>query len=200
VGVRGVAGGGRLVVGDRRAPKTLFLVRHCAATGQAPEAPLTADGQDQAEALAERLTGAEIERIITSPYLRARQSAEPLAGRLELPVELDSRLAERVLGTGDLVDWRQRLRETFDDDDLCFAGGESSRTATARGVAAVNDVIRSRVTTTAVVTHGNLLALVLRHFDGRIGFEAWEGMTSPGVYRLTVRGSEARIKRLWANA
>ena len=38
----------------------------------------------------------------------------------------------------------------------------------------------------SIVTHGNLLALLLRHFDGRVGFAAWEALTNPDVYRVTL--------------
>jgi broad specificity phosphatase PhoE len=34
-----------------------------------------------------------------------------------------------------------------------------------------------------VVTHGNLLTLLLRHFDGRSGFETWPALKNPDVFR-----------------
>jgi 2,3-bisphosphoglycerate-dependent phosphoglycerate mutase len=147
----------------------LFLIRHCAATGQAPDAPLTSDGVQQAEALAERLAGAGIVRIVSSPYQRARDSAAPLAARLNLPVETDARLAERVLCPEPLADWRAAM---------------------VRGVAAVGDALHSTMGPVALVTHGNLLTLLLRHFDGRSGFDVWEQLRNPAVFVVHRIGGE----------
>ncbi|PSB05434.1 hypothetical protein C7B62_25205 [Pleurocapsa sp. CCALA 161] len=52
----------------------LYLVRHCQATGQEPDAPLTEIGQQQAITLAGWLSGVSIGRIISSPFVRAYQS------------------------------------------------------------------------------------------------------------------------------
>src|SRR5207245_4789289 len=60
---------------------TLYLVRHCRAAGQAPEAPLTAEGLAQAERLADVLAPLAPDRILSSPFRRAVQSVEPLAAR-----------------------------------------------------------------------------------------------------------------------
>lgn len=186
--------------------KLVYIVRHCQATGQAPEARLTPAGEEQAQALAAFLVGAAagapIERIVSSPFARARGSVEPLAARLGLPVETDARLCERVLTTAARLDWREQLRASFDDPDLCLPGGESGRTATARAVAVVGDV-RRPAGTTVLVTHGNLLTLLLRHFDPRFGFEAWRRLTNPDVFRLTLDapgGSGPLIEHLWREA
>lgn len=48
--------------------------------------PLDEVGRAQALALAERLAGEHISAVYSSPALRARQTAGPLAGRLGLPV------------------------------------------------------------------------------------------------------------------
>jgi 2,3-bisphosphoglycerate-dependent phosphoglycerate mutase len=165
----------------------LYLVRHCSAAGQEPEAPLTADGERQAEQLAGRLAdelgSVAVVRVVSSPYARAVGSIRPLAEHLGVPVETDNRLRERVLCAAPVPDWRDRLRASFDDLDLCLDGGESSRTALARGLAALADA-RVDGGASVVVTHGNMLALLLRELDGRDGFEAWQGLGNPDVYRV----------------
>lgn len=47
-----------------------------------------------------------------------------------------------------------------------------------------------------VVTHGNLMTLLLRYFDERFGFEAWAALTNPDVYLVTVNGLESIVKRV----
>lgn len=97
--------------------KTIYIVRHCKAEGQEADAPLTADGLAQADRLADLLMDSQIGRIISSPYVRAKDSVAPLAERLKLQVELDERLVERVLCAGFIPDWQQHLKASFRDSD-----------------------------------------------------------------------------------
>jgi len=177
--------------------KRLFLVRHCESTGQEASAPLTASGQAQAVLLADHLATAGVDLLVSSPYTRAQQSVVPLAQRLGLTVETDARLAERVLSTEPLEHWREALRQTFADLDLAWPGGESSRTAMARG-RAVLDALWARPTRApVVVTHGNLMALILCSFMPHLGFETWEDLSNPDVYCISVQGGRVAISRTW---
>lgn len=176
--------------------KTVYLIRHCLANGQDAEAPLTESGQRQAVALAELLAREPIERIVASTFLRAYQTALPLAKLCGLPVETDERLCERVLSGSPVTDWQQQLENAFIDLDLCLPGGESSRAAMKRGLAALSDIHASAAKTTVVVTHGNLLALILKSFDDAIGFSDWQRLTNPDVYRLKYSDDTARIEHI----
>lgn len=175
--------------------RTLYLVRHCQATGQEPDAPLTEIGQQQAIVLADWLSNLSIECLVSSPFVRAYQSAAPLAERLCLTIETDDRLIERVLSPTPLDNWRKRLAETFVDLDLSFEGGESSRAAMVRGVAVINQVIK-RSRTSAIIMHGNLLTLILKHFDERIGYAEWEKLQNPDVYRIQFDNGRATIEHM----
>ncbi|MDZ8106561.1 MAG: histidine phosphatase family protein [Nostoc sp. DedQUE12a] len=176
--------------------KTLYIVRHCQAIGQEPDAPLTSEGYLQAIALSNLLFGFGIERVISSPFTRAYQSIAPLAERLGLTIETDNRLAERVLCATPLADWRERLAESFTNLDLCVDGGESSRDAMARGIAVVDEALQQKANTTAIVSHGNLMALILKHFDDRIGYAEWQKLTNPDVYRLQFVNGGTHVERI----
>jgi 2,3-bisphosphoglycerate-dependent phosphoglycerate mutase len=173
----------------------IYLIRHCRAAGQEPEAPLTAEGRDQALRLCDRLAGLPISRIVSSPFARARDSAAPLAERLGLPVGIDGRLAERVLSAEPAEDWRDRLRRSFADPALAWPGGESGIEATRRGLAALAETSAGADGAVAVVTHGNLMALLLHNFDGRDGFAAWAGLSNPDVFRIDPAGT---VRRWWS--
>ena len=56
--------------------------------------PLTMDGREQAQKLAEKLQDKKIKLIISSDLLRAQQTGEIVAQALNVPVKLDRRLRE----------------------------------------------------------------------------------------------------------
>lgn len=175
----------------------IFVIRHCEATGQSQDAPLTAKGFEQAALLAEYLQDKEVERVISSPYLRAQQSISPYAQRFHIPVELDNRLSERVLSDSNLDSWFECLRQTFDDFDLSFSGGESSSQAMGRAVAVLKSLESSEAKRVAIVTHGNLMTLLLRHFDARFGFDEWANLTNPDVFLVSAGESNPQVVRVW---
>ncbi|HEY2028334.1 MAG TPA: histidine phosphatase family protein, partial [Myxococcales bacterium] len=82
-------------------PATLYLCRH----GDTPwsterrfagktDLPLTADGEEAARLLGKRLRSFQFDVVLTSPLLRARQTAE-LAG---FSAKVDERLMELAFG------------------------------------------------------------------------------------------------------
>jgi phosphohistidine phosphatase len=82
----------------------LFLVRHAdAAPGEPDELRrLTAEGRDQAHAVGERLAaqGIRPDIVLTSPLLRARETAEAIAGELDCASEPSDSLAPGATATG----------------------------------------------------------------------------------------------------
>ena len=85
---------------------TVLLVRHAEAgdrdrwEGPDEERPVSARGRQQAEALVDALAGHQVDRVLSSPYLRCTQTVEPLAEARRLPVEPSDALAE---GSGQLA-------------------------------------------------------------------------------------------------
>jgi phosphohistidine phosphatase SixA len=79
---------------------TIYLVRHGKAGNrekwEAPDhlRPITKRGRRQAASLAELLGEAPITRVLSSPYVRCRQTMEPLAAALGLQVETVDALGE----------------------------------------------------------------------------------------------------------
>ena len=92
---------------DLAMPLTLLLARHGETDLNTEDrwqgridAPLNLAGQAQAQQLARDLP-AGIDTIVASPMLRARQTAEPAAQRLGLPVAFDDDFRERDFGVFD---------------------------------------------------------------------------------------------------
>ncbi|GAB4454898.1 MAG: histidine phosphatase family protein [Armatimonadaceae bacterium] len=178
--------------------KTVYLVRHCQTTGQAPDAPLTEKGFADAVILADFLANLGIERIVSSPYTRAVQSIEPFAKRTGITLETDARVQERTLTTEPISDWMTMIRAAFNDIDLRYPGGETGREVRERALAALDDILAHPASTTVVVSHGGWSSSVLHHYTETFGFDDWQGMTNPDVYRLTFNGDRIEeIVRVW---
>ncbi|QSO45649.1 histidine phosphatase family protein [Alicyclobacillus mengziensis] len=124
-------------------------------------------------------------------------SIEPLAQALSLQVHDDPRLSERVLSSKRLENWLACLEQTFADFALAYNGGETSEQAMRRAIQVVNEALAGNHRNVVLVTHGNLMTLLLRHFDERFGFQEWAALTNPDVYRVTVDGSETTVERVW---
>ncbi|MGM0904705.1 MAG: histidine phosphatase family protein [Bacillota bacterium] len=177
--------------------KQIYVIRHCEAEGQPPEAPLTDKGAQQAFVLAEFLSNIEVDRIISSPYRRAVESIQPLAENLNLEVEVDSRLSERILSAHMMSDWLEKLRNTFEDLDLTFEGGESSREAQKRIVEVIQEIFNSKTDCAMIVTHGNLMSLLLNHFNSSFGFEEWKNLSNPDVFLIKTENKQVTFERIW---
>jgi 2,3-bisphosphoglycerate-dependent phosphoglycerate mutase len=174
----------------------LYLVRHCQATGGAPDAPLTQLGFDQASELAAHLKDAGIRRIVSSPYLRAVQTVEPLARSLGLAIQHDARLAERSAGW-DPARHAEFVERSFLDFDYAPYQSESSRLAQKRAAEALQEMIADDVLPTVAVGHGQLFSLLLHYLDQRDPFRTWLDLTNPDVFSVTASSVGYRIERVW---
>jgi len=101
----------------------LYVIRHAKAgiraawSGPDEERPLTRRGRKQARRLVERFQGLDIQRILSSPFVRCMQTVEPLAEARGLPVEVAAELRE-----GASVDELLRGLATLDDRPTVVCG------------------------------------------------------------------------------
>jgi 2,3-bisphosphoglycerate-dependent phosphoglycerate mutase len=179
---------------------TILLVRHAEpahferATGTAQrdgagsewnDRPLSPAGIRAARELAVTLVTERPTAIYSSPYLRARQTVEPLAQHLGIAIEIVGDLRERLLAPNLNDDWQIHMRRAWHDFDYILPGGESSRQAQDRVQRVLDELRAKHETGTIVVTsHGNLIALALHAVTNRIDHDFWKAMPLPAVYQL----------------
>ncbi|GEN53992.1 histidine phosphatase family protein [Halobacillus faecis] len=177
----------------------LFLVRHSETEGQHEDSPLTKTGIRQAQMLATFLEkyGHSIDRIISSPYLRAIETIKPFARKNNVTIEMDDRLEERVLSREPLDDWEEVLHDTFVDPELKLTGGESSTEAKKRVLSLIDQLENEDCGNVLLVTHGNLLALLLQKYNREIGFYEWKRLSRPDVFLVQKQGGEYTVERIW---
>ncbi len=96
--------------------------------------PLTGRGRAQAAELADQLAGRPIQRIYASPILRAHETAEIVAARLNLPIEVNAALKEydcgELEGRGEADAWARHSHFVHawlagEQQNQAPAGGES---------------------------------------------------------------------------
>ncbi|MFS0782666.1 histidine phosphatase family protein [Bacillus sp. 1P06AnD] len=174
--------------------KIVYCVRHCEAEGQEAGAELTEKGNAQASALSSFFAGIPLDRLVSSPYVRAIQSMHFIQKEREMDIRVDERLKERTLCIDPLDDWLSKLEESFHNPSLSFTGGESGAEAQKRITAAVEEMESG---TTLLVSHGNILTLLLNQYDSSYGFKEWAQMTNPDVYRLEMDGGYCKVERIW---
>lgn len=170
---------------------TAILVRHGRTTantsgvlaGWTPGVELDERGREQVARLGERLAAVKLDRIITSPLERCRQTAAGIleARSAEVPLEVDDRLGEARYG-----DWTGRALKDLAKEpmwrvvqqqpsDAVFPGpeGESLAAMSARAIEAVRDWNRrvGAKGTFVVVSHGDVIKAIIAdalgiHLDG----------------------------------
>jgi 8-oxo-dGTP diphosphatase len=139
-----------------------FVVRHAKAgsrrrfEGDDTLRPLSRNGRVQANGITDLLAHRDIERILTSPYIRCVQTVEPLAAQLGLPVEADDRLAEG----GDWQDALELVEHATGPIALCSHGdviGDLMHHLAARGVPLDDDRIEKGSTWLLRVEEGEVV-------------------------------------------
>lgn len=157
---------------DLGVPTTFVLLRHgetvltpekrfSGSGGADPE--LSAVGRRQAHAAAESLAArGTLEALVSSPLRRCRETAQAVAERTGLPVDVEEGLRETDFGAWEGLTFGQ-VRERFPDDLEAWldspeaepTGGGESFAAVGRRVAAARDALlaRHRGRTVLLVTH-----------------------------------------------
>lgn len=178
---------------------TIHLVRHAHADWSADDnRPLSPAGMQAAQALRLILSPHPLTAVYTSPSRRSVMTIEPLAESLAITPTVEPDLRERALPMVPVTDFHQRIRDYWQSPQQVM-DGESNVAAQARGVSVVRQVLARHAGDDVVVaTHGNLLALILNGFDPAIGYEFWQRLSFPDVYRVTFEsGTLANVTREW---
>lgn len=97
-----------------------------------------------------------------------------------------------------MPDWLVKLKQTFLDADLRFEGGESSKEAMNRINNVVLEVLMGASTSIILVTHGNLMSLLLRNYMNQFDFGCWKKLSNPDVFLIKFsENDDVQIERVW---
>ncbi|HEV2170699.1 MAG TPA: histidine phosphatase family protein [Candidatus Binatus sp.] len=182
---------------------TVLLVRHAEPVKPGTAGfdeftrPLTEKGLRDADRLSETHASVRIDAAYSSPYLRARQTIEPIARARGIAIDTIDDLRERMLSAGELPDWRAHLKRSWEDFDYAPPGGESGRVAQARVIRVLDTIAMRHASGTVIVaSHGNLIALALHACMPEIvDYEFWESIPMPAVFTLVRNGKAWQLDR-----
>jgi broad specificity phosphatase PhoE len=162
---------------------------------------LNAQGRAQLGELARLLSAEPLDGIYSSDLQRARSTAEAIAAIRNIPLALRPALREIHFGQWEGLSWEQieqvdgeyarRWMAAF--PHLPAPEGESYQAFEARILEEIDHLLDHNPGPIAVVTHGGVLRVVLRHLFGCSDHEAWQ-QTPPYccVMRYEVNKGEPR--------
>jgi broad specificity phosphatase PhoE len=155
----------------------LFLVRHGQSEWNAAgriqgqiDIQLDETGCQQAQLIADRLADEPVAAVYSSPLLRAKSTAEAIAERFHLPVQLDPRLMEYDFGVisgstwHDVVENHPEFASRWLEDPWAVpvVGSEGRVNFAARVMSAVQDILAQHpAEQVAVVAHGGTFGVYL---------------------------------------
>lgn len=179
---------------------TLYLIRHAHIIWTPDEDRVLSEaGRAGAAHVAALLDDVPLAAIYASPAKRAIQTIAPLAEARSLAITTIDDLRERKLRTQSVADHAAAVAWCWTNPTEALPDGESNLAAQQRGVAVITELAaRHPGATIAVGTHGNLLALILQHWQPAIDHAFWQRLTMPDIYALTLgNAGEAQMTRYW---
>lgn len=184
----------------------IYMVRHAESPyseGTERTRGLTAQGKLKVEKVTEILKQEGIDAVVSSPYARAVMTVQGLADHLNVEVELFEDLRERHFSGDDYKISDDRfmdvIRELFQDPESALPGGESNKACQRRALDALKPILEKYAgKRVAIGTHGNVMTLMMNHFDPGYGFEFLDRTTKPDLYKMEFEDSVlVRVARLW---
>ncbi|MGB2921665.1 MAG: histidine phosphatase family protein [Mycobacterium sp.] len=191
----------------------LLLVRHAlplrSEPGQGSDPHLSAEGADQAGRLPAALARFPIQRVVSSPQVRAIETAQPLADTLGVRVEVDERLAEYDRDLAHYIPVEQIAKENPAELERLINGKLPSGVDEAEFLGRVNAAVADLVAgadhddTVAVFSHGGVINVLLHQILGterllsfHVDYASVTRLLSSRTGRLAVAGVNA-TEHVW---
>jgi broad specificity phosphatase PhoE len=155
--------------------KRIYFIRHgktednTSGKSQTPEAPLSEEGRRQAEYVAKRFSHIHIDAIFSSPYVRAKETAEAISKTTGKEVRFDNVFRElkrptEIVGESFSSPEYHRVIDEIEKIELevntRYSDEETLFEIETRARQALDFLIRQSETDIALVTHGVFLKML----------------------------------------
>ena len=159
---------------------------------------LSKEGQLRAQRLAEQLESFEPEVILSSNEPKAKETAEIVAGRLQLDTQVDPDLHEHDRGNERYLahdTFQASIREFFQKPDELVFGRETATQAHARFYRAMHSILNEHTNRTIIiVTHGTVISLFVSRLTGSSDLELWKKLGLPSFVAMDLHSNTVIVK------
>ena len=182
----------------------IYMVRHAESPyteGNERTRGLTLEGKMNAEKITEILKDEGINIITSSPYARAILTLEGLAKELELDIQIFEDLRERHFSDYVITneEFMPAMKKMFDDPSYALPGGESNTVCQNRSVVVLKNILEEHEgKKIAIGTHGNVMTLMMNHFNPNYGLDFMNQTKKLDIYKLKFKDLVLEeVTRLW---
>lgn len=165
----------------------ILFVRHgksianATATVGTPDTPLAEEGLEQARITGQDLKYENVTKVVCSPYIRAQQTAEIIAGELGLPlsdIQIISDLYERRMGD---LEGKPKVHETAyfyeNDSENNFESQQSVIKRMQKALAEVKEIANKTKGATVAVGHATSGFYFLQVAKGKKTYQEFDPFT-----------------------
>ena len=177
---------------------TVYLLRHAQTIPvegvENSQWHLSTSGHEQAKALASKLAQLNADVVLSSPYVRARETLAPYLEQQGKDVILDASLSEAGLADTFMspVEYQELMQRCWQDKDHT-GDRESLNECKKRMVSALGRLVENHEGKTILVSsHGAPLAMVLSYFEVDYGYDNWVNMKMPDLFKLVYEDGQGR--------
>ncbi|MCL5433332.1 MAG: histidine phosphatase family protein [Patescibacteria group bacterium] len=133
-------------------------------------AKLSEAGVEQANKLAERLISLPIDTILSSSFERAKQTAEIISQKINIPVQMNSLLVEikrpteiegRGINEPEVVEIKTKIRDNWNNLDFRHSDEETFYEFRDRAKKVMGEIKSLNSEHTLIVTHGDLIGMII---------------------------------------
>ena len=131
---------------------------------------LTAKGIQQAHNVADRFIDVPIDVILSSPFVRAKQTADIISEKLNIPVELNPLLSEikrpteiegKHINDPQVVRIKNVIRKNWENPEFRYSDEENFHELKSRAKKIINELSKLNKDHVLVVTHGYMIGITL---------------------------------------
>lgn len=165
--------------------KQIYFIRHSIRDTSIQDdltAPLTLKGQQLAEELKRIINLEYVDKIYSSPCVRAVQTVEPISESISKPIVIKENLREREINEW-LIDFDEFAKKQWDDKNFKTNCGESLVEVRKRAVTCFEEIVTDSSQKVVISSHGTFLACLFHELtSGQFAYLDFLNMTQPDVY------------------
>jgi broad specificity phosphatase PhoE len=190
----------------------LILIRHGESEGNVKglvyghtDYPLTEKGMQQAHKIAEIIKRYKINKVYTSPLVRAKAIAEAISQECNVSLSLDDRLKEIHFGEYEDMRREQVIEKVGDKyydvigffDHVALPGGEHQDDFLSRVNSFVDELLAGEDGIYAITSHFGAIKAILHHLMGYDKQRLRQFAIKPGaIIKLTIKKDRVRMDEL----